>query len=193
MQHRSIATLIILLVLGGSPLAGAGAPFQATDEYQVKAAFLYNFARFVEWPPQAFADAGSPLRICVVGKQPFGRHLDALEGRLVQGRRVAVIDPGTSRALTQTCHVLFVSRAAGDLRTTVSSYAGFPILTVTEIDKDSGPRGIINLVKEWSDANGESSDRFRIVFEIDVGGAENAGLQLASRLLELALVRSNTR
>jgi len=190
MQQRSIA-LLLLLAVGIAPLAEAGTPPQQIDEYEVKAAYLLNFARFVEWPEEVFAAPDSPLRLCVIGKDRFGSHLDAIEGRTVKGRRVVVVEPGKSLALARTCHVLFVSQAASGVAGIMSGSARNPILTVSESEGGEGPKGIINLVKAWS-GNG-SADRFRIVFEIDVAAARTAGLEVGSRLLELAQVRNNTR
>src|SRR5207244_10853841 len=80
---RWAAWLALALAIGG--LAGASALGQPVDEYQVKAAFLFNFAKFVEWPPQAFPSASAPFSICVLGQNPFGRSLqEAVEGKVAQ-------------------------------------------------------------------------------------------------------------
>ena len=192
MRHRSIV-LILLLMVGATPPAGAVAPPQDVDEYQIKAAYVYNFARFVEWPAGAFADGDAPLRLCVIGKEQFGGYLDTLEAKKIQGRPVTIIEPGRSMALVRTCHVLFVSRSAPGGSGVVSGAARYPILTITESEDGAGAQGVINLVKAWTGTNGGSADRFRIVFEIDVAAARTAGLEVGSRLLELALVRNNTQ
>ncbi len=192
MRQRSIA-LLLLLAVGTATLAGAGTTTQEIDEYRVKAAFLLNFARFVQWPADAFAAPDAPLRLCVIGKDRFGNRLDVLEGRTIQDRRVVIVEPGRSMALAQTCHVLFVSRSASGVSGIMSDSVTLPILTVTESEGGEGARGIINLVKAWSNSNDGPADRFRIMFEIDVAAAETAGLEVGSRLLELALVRNNTQ
>lgn len=192
MRQRFIA-LIFSLAVGLAPLAGAGTPPQEVDEYRVKAAFLLNFARFVEWPAGAFTDRDAPLRLCVIGKTRLGGHLDSLEGRLIKGRTVVIVEPGKSTVLARTCHVLFVSRSATDVPGIISDSVRHPILTVTEREDGEGAHGIINLVKVWSGSNDGPAERFRIVFEIDVAAAKTAGLEVGSRLLELALVRNNTQ
>ena len=77
------------IALGALLPATAGG--QVIDEYQVKAAFIYNFAKFVEWPPQTFKSPGDPMSICVLGQNPFGSSLEeAVNGKSVDGRRFAV-------------------------------------------------------------------------------------------------------
>src|SRR3954451_21787561 len=78
-----------LILLGGFSRAVAGG--QPIDEYHLKAAFLYNFVKFVDWPPEAFKTPGEPITICVLGHDPFGQSLnDAVAGKVVGGRSVAI-------------------------------------------------------------------------------------------------------
>ena len=99
-------TLVLLVAWLGALPSAAGAQ---SLEYDVKAAFLYNFARFVTWPPDAFAEPDSPIAICVIGEDPFGQRLDDLvAGERVDTRRLLVQRlAGTADAAG--CHVLFVS------------------------------------------------------------------------------------
>ncbi len=79
------------------------------DEYYVKAGIVANFASFVEWPADAFRNPREPLRICVLGRNPFGTSLDELaEGRIVDGHPLAVRPVGEVRQ-AEGCHILFVS------------------------------------------------------------------------------------
>ena len=84
------------------------------DEYTVKAAYLYNFAKFVEWPAEAFHGPADPISICVVGQNPFGRKLrEAVDGKLVGGRRFALrhlLDVGQAAG----CHIVFVASSERD-------------------------------------------------------------------------------
>src|SRR6202046_3799900 len=95
-------------VIFAGMLLTLGAPGQALDEYQVKAAFLYNFAKFVEWPPEAFKTAKDPILVCVLGRNPFGNALeDAIRGKSIAGRTFAyrrVSDAESASA----CQILFV-------------------------------------------------------------------------------------
>jgi hypothetical protein len=136
-------------------------------EYAVKAAFLTKFAAFVSWP----GGAAPPVRICVVGDDPFGTALEAAAGGAAVVRRMTVADRGAG------CHVLY---AAGSSRQsvaqTLAAVRGAPVLTVT--DAARGPaRGVIHFVV--------FQDRVR--FHIDAGQAAQGGLTISSKLLALGL------
>src|ERR1700679_2809937 len=82
---------------------------QTIDEYQVKAAFLYNFAKFVEWPPLTFKSDKDPVRICVLGQDPFGTALgDAVDGKTVLGRPFVLVDIPYAGQVND-CQILFIS------------------------------------------------------------------------------------
>jgi hypothetical protein len=78
---RGIAAFVIL----GVSLAGQPAPARPAEEYRVKAAALYNLARFVSWPASSFPNVSAPLAICVLGEDPFGAQLDGMEAMAVWG------------------------------------------------------------------------------------------------------------
>lgn len=145
-------------------------------EYAVKAAYLYKFAPFVEWPPLAFASPNSPFRLCVLGHDPFGASLDSavrgqqVDGRPIQVRRLQQVDP------TSGCHILFLgasrSQTAAEALRTVR---GAPILTVA--DDQGGSGAIIRFVVKDN----------RVRFDIDAGAAAANRVTLSSKLLSLAL------
>lgn len=147
------------------------------SEYQVKAAFLFNFAQFVDWPAEAFPSSDTPLVIGVLGEDPFGSFLDQivanerLRGRLFQVRRYATVDEIT------TCHILFINRSAGDRPEVI--LAGLkqrPIVTVSDADGFTQRGGMIRFV----------TDRNRIRLEINLGAVDAAHLTISSKLLRVA-------
>ena len=148
-------------------------------EYPVKLAFLYNFTKFVEWPPDSYRDASAPLRICVAGSDPFSDDLiRALQTRSVGGRRVEIKTLKSSDGL-EGCQLVFVpatekKRAAG----IVASLNGSSALTVGESAGFTELGGIINLAVE--------DNKVRI--EVNVEAAERARLKISSRLLVLARI-----
>ncbi len=153
-------------------------PCRAADdslEYRVKAAFLLNFVKFTEWPSTAFEDATSPLAICVLGDDPFGRSLDqTVEGEVVGGRKI--IAPRIKRApAPKTCQVLFVSKAGKDTAGVLSTL-GPGVLAVGEGEGFLREGGMIAFVIE---------DR-RVRFRANQAAAESAGLKLSSKLLSVA-------
>src|SRR5215218_229657 len=90
--------LVMVLLAGTRPLV-ASAETQREDEYRVKAAMLFNIAKFIDWPPAAFSGPPAPLNVCVLGVDPFGGTLDeALKGRVggraIATRRIADVEPG---------------------------------------------------------------------------------------------------
>jgi hypothetical protein len=153
------------------PLAAVPAP---TLEYQVKASYLFNFARFVTWPGDVFG--GDRFNLCVIGADRFGGALDALKGERVDGREIAVhrLDQAAP-ARPVHCHLMFL--AAGAHAGTVANERG--VLTVGEHPGFVERGGIINLTEE----------RGRIRFEINQAAAQQAGLTVSSRLLDLAIKR----
>jgi len=165
------------LMLAGLGPMGGRAEDAPVSEYDVKAAWLLNFARFVNWPTNAFASPESPILVGIAGKDPFGRSLEkALTGKTVKGRSLVVKKPVTDEELRQ-CHILFVSiserRRFRDLCDKLRTQ---PILTVSEADDFLDEGGIVNFVlKEKS-----------IRFEINVQAAQAAGLKMEANLLKVA-------
>jgi len=146
-------------------------------EYEIKAAFLYNFAKFVDWPAAAFSDSLAPFVIGIVGTDPFGPQIDhALAGKTVHGRRLAVRRYAQA-ALSGGCQLLFFGEADSTaLRRGLQSVAGSTVLTVGEADAFLDLGGAIRFVLESN----------KVRFEIDVSAAETARLKISSKLLRLA-------
>ncbi len=177
------AALAAGLAIWCAPHTGAKAEelsASASREYLIKAAFLYNFAKFTEWPAETYADASAPLRICVLGDGHLGRALRAIDGKQIKGRRVATAHLAKAED-AGTCQVLYVGPAEKErLPGILKRLDGRPVLTVTDIPDPDPNGGIIN---------------FRIVaekirFQIDKNVAEAAGLDLSSKLLALADVKT---
>jgi hypothetical protein len=150
-------------------------PRPAAPEYQVKAAFLLNFTKFIEWPASAFEAAASPIAICLFGEDPFGPSLDqVVEGEVVNGRKV-VVQRIRRPPPPKSCQVLFVDSSEKDTQKTLSSL-GPGVLTVGEGQGFLRDGGIIAFVLE----------NRRIRFVISQAAAANASLTLSSRLLSVA-------
>lgn len=148
---------------------------EPAPEYDVKAAFLLNFTKFVEWPPNAFADSRSQLVLCILGKDPFGRALDeVVQGEAVNGHTLT-IRRIPQPPVPQTCQVVFVDP---ELKDVAKILAGLPpgVLTVGEGDRFAREGGMIALVV----------DNRRVRFDINPAAAQNGGLKLSSRLLNVA-------
>jgi len=147
------------------------------DEYQVKARFLCNFARYVEWPSGSFKTANDPIVICVLGRNPFGGALDeAVNGKEVEGRPY-LVRPLADIPPNLHCHILFVpSSERIRFRSMAASLESSGILTVGETQGFPADGGVINF--RLTDS--------RVRFEINVEAAGREHLRISSKLLSLA-------
>jgi hypothetical protein len=166
--------LSVFLVSGGLALSAPAAP---PGEYQLKAVFLFNFAQFVEWPPQAFPDAQAPLVVGVLGMDPFGAYLDeTVRGETVNNRPLVVQRYGRLEDIN-TCHILFISRSEADrLEQIVASLRGRHILTVSDAERAALRGVMIRMITV------ENKIRLRINLE----EAQAANLKISSKLLRPA-------
>jgi len=151
---------------------------QAADEpleYQVRAAFLLNFTKFVEWPASAFAQPDAPVTICVLGDDPFGQTLDEIvAGEVVSDRKV-VAERIRRAPAPRSCQVLFAGKSEKAIARVLSGL-GPGVLTVGEAESFLRDGGMIAFVIE----------NRRVRFLINQTAAENAGLKLSSKLLSVA-------
>jgi uncharacterized protein DUF4154 len=170
--------LLFAAVVPALTLLAAAPASDSAGEYEVKAAFLYNFTRFVEWPPEAFPDANAPLTLCVVGKDPFGEVLDdVVRDETVGGRRLAVVRPGPGDDLAH-CQLLFVSRSEHPrLGALLRRLQGKSVFTVGEEEGFLEAGGILRFVRA-----GRS-----VRFEINQAAAERAPLKISSKLMRLGV------
>jgi hypothetical protein len=150
-------------------------------EYAVKAAYLYKFAPFVQWPPAVFASASSPFQLCILGQDPFGASLE----RAVSGQRVDD-HPVTVRRLARVdaasgCHMVYLgaSRAQTPAEA-LRALRGSPTLTVADGGRDAG--AIIKFVIKDN----------RVRFDIDVAAATANHMTISSKLLALATSERGT-
>ena len=147
------------------------------SEYQLKAAYFVNFARYIEWPADAFASVSSPLTLCVLEPNPFGDTLARLvEDEAIQNRPVEVRVVANSTQ-AKSCHLLFVStRQQANAGTILSQLEDSPIVTVGEVASFNSSGGAIKLVTIGG----------RVRFEINLPAVERRGIRMSSRLLGLA-------
>lgn len=150
---------------------------QVTDEYQVKAAFIYNFAKFVEWPPHAFKSPMDPIVICVLGQNPFGGALEeVVNGKSVEGRSFVVRQLSGEQAAAG-CQILFISSSERKrLRGILGELKASGALTVGETDTFASEGGMINFKIEGG----------RVRLQVNVDAAEQGKLRISSKLLSLA-------
>jgi uncharacterized protein DUF4154 len=169
-------------------LAAANQAFSAEaslPEHQVKALFLLNFTKYVEWPAEAFTDPGSPIVIAVLGESKVTQELQkAIAGRNANGRPIVLKhlasgeDPGV-------CHILFITAAEQQHASAILSKLGHTsVLTVGESNDFLDSGGIINLARRDQ----------KVALEVDLNAARNSGITISSKLLSVvALVKGKAK
>jgi YfiR/HmsC-like len=173
---KALLALLAAAWLGVAFVPAVAQAQVVAPEYDVKAAFLFNFTKFVEWPFTVYTDEHSPLKLCVLGENPFGKALKVLMDEEVGGRKLAFTHLETATNL-ETCHVLFISRSERDrLPQILASLHNAPVLTVGEMPAFIDQGGMINFILEGS----------KVRFDVNQEAAERAGLKISSRLLALA-------
>ena len=150
---------------------------QAPSEYEVKAAYLFNFLKFVEWPTDMSPSPSGKWVIGVVGVSPFGEELaQVVSGKVVQGHELQVKNFQAAEDL-RTCHILFISDSERKrIPAILTALNSSSVLTVGDMDNFTRAGGMIQFVMEDG----------RVRFVIDVGAASRARLKVSSKLLSLA-------
>jgi hypothetical protein len=167
---------ILALWLGMLASPGRCAEIAAT-EYELKAAFIFNFTQFVDWPTNAFESTADPIVIGIAGPDPFGPALEKIvEGESVRGRKLKV-ERYPKASDIKSCHILFVAKAlAGVWPDILRALRDKPILTVSDMDRFTARGGMIQLVTE----------RNLVRMRINVEAARKAEISISSKLLRLA-------
>jgi len=169
------------LVLLALAVLGLGSARGESKEYQLKAAFLFNFAQFVQWPATAFAGSDAPFCIGILGEDPFGDVLeDTVQGETINHHKLVVHRSRRSEDLMD-CQLVFVCKSeAGRVGDILSQLDSKPILTVGDMDGFSGSGGAIDFYLQGN----------KVRFEINPGAAQRNGLRISSQLLSLGKIVS---
>ncbi|MDB5461262.1 MAG: putative transrane protein [Caulobacteraceae bacterium] len=174
-MRRLALTLALAATVASAP---RGAWAAAALEMAVKAAYLYRFAAFVQWPPGAFNGPGTPAQICIAGDDPFGNVLDqAVKGKKIANHPISIVRlDRVDKA--PPCQILFVAPSPRRrVAETLDKVRGSPILTVTDSGADPADRGVIDFVLQDN----------RVRFRIDGRAAVEGGLAISSKLRRLAI------
>jgi hypothetical protein len=173
LSRRGLAVVVIVAGMAVAPVAPAQV---VADEYQIKAAFLQNFAKFVEWP--ALGPAGAPLVIGIVGDDPFGASLrQAIYQQSVDGHPLEVHHLRWSDSF-DGCRILFIAASEVNHASAIlDAVAGARVLTVADFDSFARRGGMVEL----------RTVGHRVRFDINAATASAAGLRISSKLLTLAV------
>ena len=177
--HPAVSWLLIagLLHTSGVAFSAPAKESSPPSEYEVKAAFLYNFTKFIRWPEQAFSGATDPFVIVAFGEDRFGEALDqTFENKKVNGRSFMIRRVKNLSEL-KPCHMLFIgSSEKRHVSEALKAVSGQNVLTVSEMDRFIQSGGMVNFFMEGN----------KVRFEINDQAAKNAGLRISSKLLSLA-------
>lgn len=173
---------ILVLLVAATLLLWPAAPVSAApdqvEEYAVKAALVFNFARFTDWPDGTFRSEDAPLRVCVFGGDGLREAFAAIDGRLIEGHPMQVHFTTNVRQLADS-HLIFVPQTAREQWQQIRAALGErPVLTVGEMNGFLESGGMMNLVLEDN----------RIVFQVNRAEVKRAGLAISARILKLASV-----
>lgn len=171
----AVLTAFLMLVCMGIARAQAQEP---TAEYQLKAAFLYNFAKFVEWPAETFPTTSTPFTICALGNDPFGTSLDAIAGKTVKDRPL-IVKRIRSITAVNGCQILYVSPhelpQATDL---LRSLQKVPVLTVCDMDGCAETGLMLNM---------RMADN-RVQLDMNLEAVQRTTLKVSSQLIKLTRI-----
>jgi hypothetical protein len=169
--------LIILAILIVAPGIVLPQTKPATDEDEVKAVFLFNFAQFVEWPPEAFQTADSPIVIGLLGRDPFGVYLEkTIENEIVNGHPL-VVERYSSVKQIQSCHILFINPGRTvKIESVLRSLKNKNILTVSNAADFTNQGGMIRFFNEDE----------KIKLEINLNAVKASNITISSKLLQLS-------
>jgi len=155
---------------------------ETVSEGEIKAAFIYNFIKFVEWPSSAFPATGRHIIIYVLGQDGVTKALEKLSGRIAQGRAITVKYTSDPTEMTQS-HIVYVGQSEKDRMKTLINAIPKHVLTISDMQSFAASGGMINF----------STAEKKVSFVINIDAAERAGLKCSSQLLRLARIMKETR
>lgn len=177
MFHRLISSTIIFLTVALSHSVSYAQEF-TPSEYQVKAAFLYHFLNFIEWPDGAGLEGEPEISVCVLGEDPFRSALAAIEGETARGKKIKIRRVGDIKGIKR-CNMLFISGSERENMQEILRFAGYSaILTVGDMEGFAESGGIIGFVAKEN----------KVRFKINLKAAKKAGLKISSKLLRVGYI-----
>jgi len=203
MKIKAYILIVLALVLFMAVIVPkTRADSAASREYQIKAAFLHKFIKFVDWPKEKMYDVNKPIVVGILGKDPFGDAIEIIMGEQVKDKKLVVRwfesfedsknsngkdKPSVHKKIKaiRKCHLLFFCYSEKKYREEImKSLKGSHVLTVGDMNGFLESGGVINLIIE---------DK-KVRFEINISAAKRAGLKIRSQLLKLArrVVREDT-
>lgn len=178
-KRKFAAIFILILITAAVVILPVRGQDRKPGEYEVKAVFIYNLAKFIEWPDKSL-DHSPILTLYILGEDPFGTDLDAIRDKLVKGKRVVVKQIDSPYAL-KNAGILFISSSEEKrLQDILKGISGLPILTVGDTQSFAKKGVMVNFYIENN----------KIRFEINMEATERAGLKISSSILRMGTIIS---
>ena len=171
-----LAAMCLIAAFGAASPGNCGQEGGPDKLHYIKAAFVYNFAKFIEWPDSQEDTSDKPMVLCILGKGPINAAFDSLKGKKLHNRPLKVQHVSEAKD-AKGCHILFVtSSEKKKVKRVLDTFAENPVLTIGDMEGFVSNGGVIELVM----------DERRIRFDINIKAAKKAELTISSRLLKLA-------
>jgi hypothetical protein len=170
--------LVFILSLNLCGVSNVFAVEQKPGEYQIKAAYLYNFIHFIEWPADSHSSNSSSVNLCILGDDPFGKDLDDIRNEIVKGKKLTVKYTGSLDKL-RSCDILFIPASEKNHVSQVLKLIGNSgVLTVSDVEESARQGVIISFFVEQK----------KVRFAINIEAARRAGFKISAKLLRLAKI-----
>jgi hypothetical protein len=173
--HTIIIYLVLLIIPVSYTIIGQSQP----TEYEVRAAFLYNFIKFVKWPRQVFKSSQDPIVIGIIGQDPFGNTLDTMiKERTIQSKKI-IIKRYHRHEDVRYCHVLYMGLREKRYQVAILKHLeGIPVLTIGDFEDFTRLGGMIKFIVADN----------QVGFEINLEAVEKSNLEISAKLLKLAKI-----
>ena len=179
LKKKSLCFLPALLALSFYFASSLHGETLSPSEYQVKAAFIYNFTKFIEWPRVKAGHQDETFDLCILGEDPFGNDISSMEEKVSRGKGFKIRrqrELGDGEEL-QLCDILFISPSEEkNLTFIIEKVKNDETLTISDIDGFAQSGGVIGFITKNN----------KVALAINPGAAERAGLKISSKLLKLA-------
>lgn len=177
-RRRGARLRLSLVILAGTVLGAGPTHGQPVEEYQFKAAIIYNLTKFVEWPPEVLKSPTDSIAICILGESPIAGALQrAVHGNQIEDRSLVLRQVSDAQQASR-CQILFVPSARTRWRSVLNDLKASGVLTVGEADGFASDGGVVNL----------KTDGVKVRIQVNVEAAQREGIKISSKLLSLAQI-----
>ncbi len=173
---RLLSIILCLLICVTNLAPSISTAADVFEEYAVKAAFIYNFTKFIDWPAESFVSDNAPFVVGILGKNSFGDSLNYFIGKTVKGHPIEIRTINNLKDATKT-HILFICASEKERIQEICNFFNAPVLTIGDVEGFCDAGGIIHLITVGN----------KIRFKINQEAARRAGLNISSHLLKLSI------